>query len=83
MRRRMNTLTERFHRDEKILLLLRRLFEYHKLFLIPSKIRKVLLKLYHSSAIDSNQTDVIFFAIGIETNGQERFAMGASRILII
>ena len=75
----VNTLTERFLRDEKILLL-RSSVVYLSLNTVENK-KSATKILVYSCVIDISQMDVIFSATFI-TSGLERLTKGASRVLL-
>ena len=78
----VNTLTERFLRDEKILMLSSSVVYLSFAILSTFENRKGVIKIVvYSSVIDINHLDVILFAM-IITSGLERFTKGASRVLI-
>ena len=70
----INPLTEWFHRDEKILML------SSSVVCLSFPILNT-FENYNSVSNFYNQMDVIFFEVTI-TSSQERFAKGASRVLI-
>ena len=75
----VNTFTERFLRDEKILLLSSSVV-YLSLNTVENK-KSATKILVYSCVIDISQMDVIFSATFI-TSGLERFTKGASSVLL-